>query len=284
MIAAISLVIASGGLHAVWSLFAKRSGSPMIFLWLLQWIGAATFLPWALWAWSHHPISQTGWLLLLATTALHGVYVILLSWTYVLGDLSQVYPLMRGTSPLVVPVLATLVLGEHLTVLGWMGVGGIVLGIALLGRRPARRASTDQTPRRHAPWFALGVGLCIAAYTTVDKLTLHYVPAVTLNDATNIGNLLTLAWPVLHTRAVAAEWAQHWRSIALGGLISPTGYLLFLLALQRAPVAQIAPMREVGIVIGTILGITVLNEPQGWRRLSAATLVTCGIIVLGLWG
>jgi len=76
----------------------------------------------------------------------------------------------------------------------------------------------------------------------------------------------------------------NWRTIVLGGIISPGGYLLFLLALHFLPVAQLAPMREIGTVFGTILGIVVLKETQGRRRIIAAGMITVGVILLGVFG
>ncbi|KYP80799.1 hypothetical protein AYJ22_09665 [Ferroacidibacillus organovorans] len=107
---------------------------------------------------------------------------------------------------------------------------------------------------------------------------------MTLNDASNLGNLIALSWLATQSGAIQAEWKANWKTILVGGVISPGGYLLFLLALHLAPVAQLAPMREIGTVFGTILGIVVLKEAQGRRRITAAGLITVGVILLGLFG
>lgn len=83
---------------------------------------------------------------------------------------------------------------------------------------------------------------------------------------------------------IRTEWTRHWRTIIVGGILSPGAYLLFLLALRMAPVAQMAPMREIGTVFGTMLGIGVLKERHGPRRLAAAGLIAAGVMTLGLWG
>lgn len=281
---AIILVIISGLLHAVWNLFAKQSLNKVVFLWSFQWVAVFVFLPWALAAVWHHHIPVRGWAFFTVTAALHGAYVILLSRTYSAGDLSQVYPLMRGLSPMLVPILGILILGERLPGISWLGVGGVVIGISVLGDwRFSRR-----TDRRHlvpqATWLALAVGLLITAYTTFDKITIHYVPAVALNDGSNLANVVALSWWAIRSGAIKAEWTLNWKTIVLGGIISPGGYLLFLLALRMAPVAQLAPMREIGTVFGTILGIVVLKETQGRRRMAAAGLITAGVILLGTFG
>lgn len=281
---AVFLVVMSGLLHAVWNLFAKQSLNKVVFLWSIQWVAVLLYLPFAMTAIGHSNIPSVGWLLLTISVGLHGVYVVLLSQTYNAGDLSQVYPLMRGVSPLLVPLIGVFVLGEHLAMLGWIGVAGVVIGIWTLGnwRFGGRLSGAPLAPK--ATWLALAVGLSIAAYTTLDKITLHYIPAVALNDASNLGNLIALTWLAMRSGAIQAEWKANWKTIIVGGVISPGGYLLFLLALHLAPVAQLAPMREIGTVFGTILGIVVLREAQGRRRITAAGLMTVGVILLGLFG
>lgn len=281
---AIFLVIMSGLLHAVWNLLAKRSFNQVVFLWSFQWVAVVVYLPWALAAMGCHPVPLRGWILLGLTAAVHGTYVVLLANTYSLGELSQVYPLMRGVSPILVPVLGVALLGERLSAPGWLGVGAVIAGIGMLGdwRRPT--ASSSPRPLSQTTWLALGVGLSIAAYTTLDKITLHDVPAVTLNDGSNLGNLIALSWWALRSRVIKMEWAAHWKTIIMGGIISPGGYLLFLTALRMAPVARLAPIREIGTVFATILGIVVLKEAQGWRRMVASGLITIGVIFLATWG
>ncbi|WDL96458.1 EamA family transporter [Alicyclobacillus sp. ALC3] len=274
----------SGLLHAVWNLFAKQSRNKVVFLWSFQWVAVFAFLPSALIAMEHHNIPTEGWLFLAVTAALHGVYVMVLSRTYTAGELSQVYPLMRGVSPLLVLLLGVSILGERLTTLGWLGVACVVAGIWILGNWRFGGCSTGRSLAPHATSLALAVGLSVTAYTTFDKITLQYIPAVTLNDASNLGNLIVLSWWAVRSRAVRVEWRVNWRTIILGGLISPGGYLLFLLALRMAPVAQLAPMREIGTVFGTILGIVVLKETQGRRRITAAGLISAGVILLGIFG
>jgi hypothetical protein len=99
------LVVMSGLLHAVWNLFAKQSLNKVVFLWSIQWVAVLLYLPFAMTAIGHGNIPFVGWLLLTVSVGLHGVYVVLLSQTYNAGDLSHVYPLMRGVSPLLVPLI-----------------------------------------------------------------------------------------------------------------------------------------------------------------------------------
>lgn len=135
-----------------------------------------------------------------------------------------------------------------------------------------------------APLLALGVGISIASYIVVDKIALNYVSPIVLNQATNIGNLLILSWATFNSGVIRSELKVNWKIMLLGGVIAPGGYLLFLYALSLAPVTQLAPMREIGTVFGTVMGIFILREKQGTRRILTSILITVGVIILGIWG
>lgn len=279
---AMLLVLGSGFIHSVWNLYTKRSRNKNVFLWYCQLIAVFVFLPWTIL--ELDAVRWTGWAaaLLAASMALHGLYVLLLAAVYSIGDLSQVYPIMRGTSPLLVPLLGVFVLGEALSSAGWAGVALIVLGIVLLSDIRPGRSGGGSSPR--APLLALAVGVCIAGYIVVDKKALEYIPAIVLNEASNIGNLLALSTVALRSGDMRAEWSANRNVIVLGGILAPAGYLLFLFALTLAPVSLLAPMREIGTVFGAVLGVWVLRESQGRRRIWTSLLITAGVIVLGIWG
>lgn len=278
---AILLVFGSGFLHSVWNLYTKKSHNKNVFLWFCQLVAIIVFLPWAILEWNSSQLSGIGLLVVIASMFLHGLYIILLATTYSVGDLSQVYPIMRGTSPLLVPLLGVTLLNEKLTVMGWSGVLSIVLGIALLSNIKFKR---NELSSLKAPLLALAVGICIASYIVVDKIALNYVSAVILNEATNFGNLLALSWATFNSRGILNELKANWKIMLLGGIIAPGGYLLFLFALSLAPVAQLAPMREIGTVFGTVMGIFILREKQGTRRILTSFLIIIGVIILGIWG
>ncbi|XID94834.1 EamA family transporter [Paenibacillaceae bacterium WGS1546] len=274
---AILLVVLSGLVHSIWNLFAKQSLNKNVFLWYCQWAAILVFLPFV-WmeAKTIEAIPLNGFLLVAASMVLHGAYMLLLAKAYAIGDLSQVYPIMRGTSPLLVPIVGVLVLGESLNAYGWIGVALILLGIFLLGDRHGRRSWRIN----RAMAVAFAVGLLISSYTIVDKLALQHIPAFTLNMASNVGNLVALSFVAIGSGELRRERQANWKTILLGGVLAPGGYLLFLKALEIMPVSQLAPMREIGTVFGTLLGILVLRETQGRLRLMASVAITVGIILL----
>ncbi len=278
--AALTLVLASGLCHATWNLMAKSSGNKAAFLWICQLIAIALFLPWTILALRDWSYTQEAGGFLLASALLHGLYVWLLARAYTVGDLSQAYPIMRGTSPLLVPLGAVLLFGQHVSPWGWIGIAGIVIGIAAL--QEPRRIGAMRIDMPAA--YAFAVGLTVTCYTLVDAQALQYVPAVVLNETGNIGNAIALTSAALAGGAARAEWAQYKRSAIAAGILAPGGYLLFLFALHYGPVALLTPVREIGTVFGTVGAIWLLKEQQGLRRIMATIVITCGIIVLGLTG
>jgi drug/metabolite transporter (DMT)-like permease len=276
---AVLLVLSSGLLHSIWNLYTKRSINKSVFLWFCQLAAIIAFLPWTVIEWDSSKLTLVSSTIILASMFVHGLYVVLLAATYSIGDLSQVYPIMRGTSPLLVPLLGVAFLNEKLTVFGWIGVFFIIMGIAFISDL---RLKNDASFK--APLLALAVGICIASYIVIDKIALNYVSAVVLNEATNLGNLLALSWATFQSKGTLKELSINWKIILLGGVMAPAGYLLFLFALSLAPVAQLAPMREIGTVFGTAMGIVILKEKQGTRRLLTSLLITLGVVILGVWG
>lgn len=277
-VTALLLVGLSGLIHSIWNLFTKKSRNKVVFLWFCQWAAIFIFLPFTIKELQqfHHPIQYIGLAFLVLSVVLHGAYVVLLAKTYSIGDISQVYPIMRGTGPLLVPLVGVFLLGEHLSNVGWLGVASILLGICIIGYK--RESPTLLASKTVG--FAFGVGIMISGYTVVDKVVLQYIPPLTLNAATNIGNLIALSWAALASGDIRKEWMINWKTIILGGIMAPGGYILFLEALRILPVAQIAPMREIGIVFGTFLGVFLLKEPYAKKRIAASVVILSGVILL----
>ncbi|MBW7474425.1 DMT family transporter [Paenibacillus oenotherae] len=275
---AISIVILSGMFHATWNTLTKNSGNKNVFLWYSQVIAIVIFLPWAIIDLQSAVFAWEGVLLLAASAAVHGMYILLLARAYIVGDLSQVYPIMRGTSPLLVPLVAVVILGEPLPIGGWIGIAVIVTGIFMISNGFKLREQGA------AAAYAFAVGISITLYTVIDKLALEYVQPALLNIVTNVGNLAVLSLFALRSRGMLHEWRTNKRAIVVAGVLAPSGYLLFLFALNLAPLAILAPMREVGTVFATLFAIVLLKEKQGARRIWSSVIITSGIICLGLFG
>ncbi|MGO4497497.1 EamA family transporter [Paenibacillus sp. 2RAB27] len=284
--ASIVLVITSGLAHAIWSMFTKSSLNKGVFLWSIIMVTTVILLPYLireLWLTS---LTLSAYGLLLLSAALQAVYALLLSRTYYMGDLSQIYPIMRGTNTLFIPIVGVLFLRESLSPLGWTGLLCMVIGFLSLSGIFTSARSTGQTSVKSIKPFlmALSVGLCTTCYVLVDKLNLAHISPIALLEVTNIGFVAGLTPLVIVSKQLRREWKVNFKMIALGAILNPVSYLLFLFAMKYAPVAQISPLREIGTVFATLLGIVILKEKQGTLRILCSILILIGILMISFWG
>lgn len=232
-----------------------------------------------------NPLPLGAYGLLLLSAILQSVYSWLLSQTYELGDLSQIYPIMRGTSTLLVPIIGVFFLHESLSIYGWIGVICMLSGFIMLsglGSRRTRSGTRWQTLKPFA--MALCVGLCTTSYVFVDKLNLQNISPLALLEITNIGFVAGLTPLVIRSKGIRREWQVNRSTILLGAVLNPGSYLLFLFAMQQAQMAHISPLREIGTVFATFLGIFILKEQQGLKRIICSIVILCGILLIGMWG
>jgi drug/metabolite transporter (DMT)-like permease len=218
------------------------------------------------------------WPYLLGSIAIHVFYNLLLMQCYRLGEFSQVYPLARGISPLVVTILAAVFVHEHLAI--WQSVGVVVVsaGLAFLvfgGRRPGRGAFLA----------AVGTGLTIAAYTTVDGVgvRLSHSPVGYIGWLMVLESLCVPMFAAVRRRDVLLKQPPR---ILLSGLaagaLSVLAYGLVLWAQTRGALAPIAALRETSVIFGAIIGTLVFKEPFGRSRIMATVLVVAGIVLLNV--
>lgn len=285
IIVATLLVIASGLAHAIWSLFTKSSHNKSVFLWSILMVTTIVLLPYLIRELWLHPLSLSSYSLLLLSACLQAAYSLLLARTYNMGDLSQIYPIMRGTSTLFVPIIGVLFLRESLSIYGWMGLLCMVIGfVSLSGIFTGTRSGSASRGSVKPFFMALSVGLCTTCYVFVDKLNLEHISAISLLEVTNIGFVAALTPTVIASKQLRREWKLNSRIILLGAILNPGSYLLFLFAMKYAPVAHISPMREIGTVFATFLGIVVLKEKQGTLRILCSVLILTGILTISFWG
>jgi drug/metabolite transporter (DMT)-like permease len=205
---------------------------------------------------------------------LHVGYYTALQRGYRDGDLSVVYPLARGTAPVLSVTGAIVFLGERPAALGLAGGALIVAAILLLTLGAASRKGAGA---------AVATGAFIAAYTVWDAHAvgpLHQPPVVYFAGAELIRALLFT--PLVRRDEIVATWRLDRRAILGVGTLSPLAYVLVLFALQRAPISLVAPVRESSVVLGALLGARVLKEGELARRVLAAAVIAAGIAMLAL--
>ena len=284
---ALGLVLGAGLLHATWNLLAKRASaeaSGPAFVWLYSALSATIFAPPAagvVWLGGAR-VGAIGLLLVFGTGVLHLGYFLSLQEGYRVGDLSLVYPLARGTGPLLASGAAVVLFGERPGPIAVAGVLLIILGVLLLAWEPGDdRGSAKQ--RQLGVVFGVLTGAFIAAYTLWDK---HAVSDLLLSPVFYYwGSLLVqtvILLPVAFRRKeeVRAAWRAR-RAEALGvAVLSPLAYILVLTALVFTPVSYVAPAREISILFGTLMGGGLLAEGGLGRRLVAASFMVLGVVAL----
>jgi drug/metabolite transporter (DMT)-like permease len=259
---------------------AKGAEGGTGFVWLGAVLACALWLPALGVALAVDPgdLDATALGLMAGSGALHALYFTLLQRGYGAGDLSLVYPLARGTGPLLSTVAAIALLGERPSAVEIAGAAIIVCAVLSLAHRPGPGAG-------EAIAFALLTGITIAAYTLWDK---HAVgpeglsPLVYYWGTSACEALLLTAWITRRRGGARIAWERSRRAAFGVAALSPLAYVLVLYALARAPVSLVAPARETSILIGTLLGTTVLAEGDARRRMAVAAAIVLGISALAL--
>ncbi|MFC4597678.1 EamA family transporter [Cohnella hongkongensis] len=280
---AILLVLASGIMHAVWNLLTKNSENKALFLWIIFIPSTGLLLPIFLSEILQAGVAPRGYLLLLISMAIQAGYANFLAKSLTYGDMSQVYPMMRGISTFLLPILGVTFLGEHLTVWGWGGLVCIAAGFMVTSGLSFFHS------RRRIPTkvilYTVGVGLSTMSYVLVDKINLQHFSPLALLVASNIGFMVGLM-PSIRMKQI--QWRELWRQsgkvLMLGSLLSPGSYLLFLLAMNLSALTYVAPLREIGTVFGTVAGIYLLHEKKEMLRIVSAAIIFAGIMLIGIWG
>lgn len=289
-----ALVAGAAVLHVTWNVLLKTAGDPLRAAAIGMTAAGAVICPVAVLVWlatgrPEVPVSS----LALGTVSgvLEAVYFSFLASAYRRGDLSLVYPLARGTAPLLAVAVGTLILKERLGTIGFIGVGCLLVGILALQRpwqylRAAGRASSG------AAGFALLTGVTIAAYSAVDSTGVKGTTPITyagLIWASGVAFLWLYVW--VYQRSGGTVMAHDddrfdARRAAIGGLITLGAYLMILAAFAVAPLTAVAPLRESAIVLASGWGALRMREANDrWdaaRRIGAAGLVLVGALLLAI--
>jgi drug/metabolite transporter (DMT)-like permease len=274
---AATLVLLAAVMHAGWNALVKRAGDRLMTMTLVTTspaliaLAAAVFLL---------PVpARASWPFLLGSAAVHIAYYLGLLKAYSYGDLSQVYPLARGAAPVMVAGLSALAAGELLPGSGVAGVTLVSLGTASL----AFERGLPRGDHGRSVLFALFTAVTITAYTVIDGLGVR-------RAGTSLGYIAWLfAIDGLPLLAAAALWRRgaflgalrrSWHIGLIGGVLSLAAYGIAIWAMSLGAMAQVAALRETGVIFAAIIGALFLREPFGRRRILAAVIVAAGIVLL----
>lgn len=280
------LVVAAALTHATWNVVAKQAGGDARFAFLTAALVSLLWLPLALWL-GRGVVGQWGaaqWAIVAASTLLHVTYFTTLLAGYRAADLTVVYPVARGTGPLISAFCAIFIFGERLSALGVGGVLAIAFGVFLIAGGPGLwRATRDPAARRRVwggVYWGAAIGLQIAGYTLIDGYAVKVLllSPILLDYFGNLLRLPLLAPLVWRERAtLPALWRAQLKPALAIAVLGPIGYVLVLYAMQRAPVSAVAPAREMSMLFAALLGGTLLRERDLPLRLTGAACIAAGV-------
>ena len=292
---ALLLVLTAALVHATWNYFLKKANATRPFWWLVYIITAIITVP-ALFLYdpdSLKNITPIGWLVIALSAPIHVIYGQVLQIGYKKSDYSIVYPTARGTGPLITVLSAVLILGDRPSFWGWIGII-LILGAIVLLAMPQKTDKNTQSLRIRSGifWGAL-TGCFIAGYSFCDAWAVQQTTGLTP---------MSFYFPSIAVRALVfapfiimyANWKEESKEIlttprlqkalAVVTVGSPLAYILVLYAMTMAPLAYVAPSREVGMMIGVVLGGLLLKEKLSTTRLMGVIGMTLGVILVGLEG
>lgn len=286
---ALLLVLAAALLHALWNIVAKKAGGNHHFALITVLMTCLLWAPVALWfglqEWSRWGLLE--WAVLALSALVHVLYFTVLLTGYRKSDLTVVYPVARGSGPLLAALGAVALLGERLTLLGGAGVLAVCGGVFLIAGGPAlwrgsHDAATHQRALAGVRWGVL-TGALIAAYTVIDGYAVKVllIGPVLVDYVGNLLRVPLLLPPSLRDVAgLRSAWRGQWRHALVVALLGPLAYVLVLYAVQMAPLSHVAPAREVSMLFAALIGGRLLGETDRGPRLVGAACMAAGVIAL----
>ena len=272
-------VLFAAACHAGWNALIKVGLDPLSTTTLIS-LGAGlvalALVPlvgmpaWAAWPW------------LIASVIVHLCYFASLIESYRTGDLGQVYPIARGSAPLMTAAATTVFIGEKLSLVGWTGILSLVAGVLLLSARGGRELAEID---RRAIGFALFTALTICAYSVVDGIGARLSANPNAYSLWLFIGIAVVMLPYAIYRdgpEVIPAMRRFWRRGLAGGALQLLSYGIAIWAMTAAPIAIVATLRETSVLFGAVIAVVVLKEPLRAARIVAACLIVCGLILIRL--
>lgn len=290
---ALGCIAIAAVLHAAWNILLKTAGDPLRTATVGVVAASLVLVPLAVIAWlvaDRPDVPAAAWALGIVSGGVEVAYFVFLAAAYRRSDLSVVYPIARGSAPLLAVAVGVLVLGERLPPPAWLGVGLLLAGL-LVVQRPWRLVRTSGADRSGAG-FALLTGAMIATYSALDRVGVQQAPAwlyAAILWPTCALGLLIVAWA--RPRIAGGAYARPDVPLDVpravgGGLLIFTAYGFVLAALSRAPLAVVAPLRESAVLLTSTWGVLRLHEAVGRReiglRIAGSVLVLAGAVALAV--
>lgn len=280
---ALVLVLIAALLHAIWNFLAKDARDSSAFMWWGVTVGAVWYGGWMLTqAWLGLPSEI--WVAFAISMAAEIFYLITINRGYAAGDLSQVYPIARGSPPLLIAVWSAIFLTERLPVLGYVGIIFLVIGVYLASLpslndllKPLRALS-----HRPAQWGALAA-ICVSVYSVIDKANVAFSAPLVYNVWVYGGIAVLYApivWSGRNRASTLSEWKTNWLRILVGSVVTVGSYVLALVGMSLTAASYVGAVRATSVVIGALFGWLLLKESFGPVRVFAAATMVLGLLIV----
>ena len=273
-----AMVLGAALLHAAWNALVKINADRLVMIAIMtmsQVFVALLVIPFVAFP------TPESWPYIWASTVLNTAYCIFLISAYRYGDLSHVYPISRGSAPLIVAAISTLIVGETLSAQASVSI--VIIGLGIMSLTLTRGAAGFAEPR--AVLYALGTGLFIAGYTVVDGLGARLADSAhSYTFWVHLFNGIPITLLALYLRRgrVFVSVRKSWKIGMLGGLISLVAYWIVIWAMTQAPMAMVSAVRETSMVFAVLIGVLVLKERLDLERLASIGTTLAGTVLLKL--
>ena len=286
---ALLLVFTAACCHATWNYHLKKANCGRAIWWLVYILTSVITIPLLL-LWDPQALTRitpTGWFVILISAPIHVVYALVLQIGYKKSDYSIVYPTARGAGPLITVLSAVVILGDAPSLTGWCGIFAILAGVVLLTLRTDKGADLS---RVHTGIFwGLLTGVCIAGYSFCDAWAVQrdtgltpasfYFPSIVVRAIVMTPFMLAMKDWREQVRAIWKNPVSR-RALWVVTVGSPGGYILVLCAMTMAPLAYVAPTREVGMMVGVIVGAILLKEHLSLTKISGLVAMVAGVLLI----
>jgi drug/metabolite transporter (DMT)-like permease len=276
----LAAVLFAAACHAAWNAAIKRGVDPLATTALIS-VGAA-FVGLAVLPIVGLPASGA-WPWVIASVLIHLIYFAALIESYRVGDMSQVYPIARGSAPLMTAIATTALVGERLGAFGWTGIILLAAGVVLISLRGGRELARLD---RRAVGFALFTAVTICAYSVVDGLGARNAGSANAYSVAlfvGIGPVMAVYALVRRGSAALTVTRSLWGIGLAGGALQFGSYGIAIWAMTLAPIAIVAALRETSVLFGAVIAVVVLKEPLRVSRIFAALLIVVGLVLIRLY-
>jgi len=271
------IILLAALLHASWNGLVKSKGDPLLNIaalsaaWLIIIVPTLPFLP---------TLSIKALPYGAVSVVIHIFYVLFLARSYKFGDLSMVYPIIRGLPPMLVAITGYLFIAEPLSLYGWLGIIIISTGILTLGTQNLTKAS------RKTLLFSLITACTIAAYTVIDgigaRINGHSTSYLFWFSCVQSIAFLCIVAHIKGHKALITHLKTNWKQGTIGGILSILAYGIILWATTKAPIAYVSALRETSVLFASFIGIVLLKEQLTKHKIVAALLICSGVAIMQL--